>query len=97
MGSNLLLANNNLLLITKNRSLTELSQQLMGQVTTLEKKSNQLQTLVDSSIITITDAQKEAKKLELQNKILKISLYGTTITIAGIAIYLGGEAFHLWK
>ena len=51
---------------------------------------------LDSSITSIIKAQNEAKKLEFQNKILKIGYYSLGVVAIGIGGYLGGKAIKLW-
>ena len=91
-SNNQLLTDNNNLLIDKNLSLSKSSFQLMEQVTTLEQKSEQLQKYIDDSIVYITKAQDDAKKLILQNKLLK---YGGIIIIC-IAGYETGKLLKIY-
>jgi predicted PurR-regulated permease PerM len=99
----ILLSQANLLQIS-NQSLTTKNQLLMesltrsgAKVVSLETKLETLQKSIDSSIIVITDAQKQANVLIFQNKLLKIGLYSAGIILTGEVIYLGGKALKVWK
>jgi len=88
-----LIASNQSLTIN-NESLTESLKQSEIRAATSEAKSKQLQTDLDASTLSITQAQNDAKALELQNGILKIGCWSFGIGLAGVGVYEAGH--HDW-
>ena len=84
-------------LTTKNASLMESLEQSETRAETSESKSTQLQTDLDASMLSITQAQKEAKALEFKLAFFKVGFFTFGIGTAALGAYEAGRYFKLWK
>jgi phage-related minor tail protein len=90
------LTGSNQSLTIKNKLLMESLTRSGAKVLSLETKLETLQKNIDNSIKVITDAQKQAAKLEFQNKLLKIGCISFGIPLGIIGIYYGDKALKVW-
>lgn len=83
-------------LTNKNVSLTESLKQSEAKAGTLEAKSTRLQTELDASMRSITQAQVYAKALEAQIVFLKVGCVTLGVGCAGLIGYEVGRYYKLW-
>ena len=87
------LLDSNSLLAKQNQDLLTSNTQLQAQVETSSKQLETLQAHLTSSLKFTTQAQRQAKALELQNKIME---WGLGIVLGAVGTYEGGRALHFW-
>jgi len=77
----------------QNKDLESSLNRSKAEATTSSAALRLSQTALTASLQSTTKLEKQAKALELQNKILKWSLGG--VALAGV-VYFGGKAAHIW-